>query len=241
MVKTLLLDLDDTILDYSGEVDRSWSEACHACCNGTVHADTLVSRVAVARRWFWSDPERHRRERVNMLRAWQNIVAHALEELGVPDDALAGAIARDFAARRRDRMRLYPEALDCLARLRAHGIPLGLVTNGDASQQRDKIERHGLGTFFDVIVIEGEFGVGKPHEAVYRHALGVLGARPEDSWMVGDHLEFDVQGAQRVGMRGAWIDRTNAGLPAGSAVQPDRVVRTLDELVEVTPPRMNPS
>ena len=38
-------------------------------------------------------------------------------------------------------------------------------------QQRDKIERHRLAGFFDVIVIEGEFGAGKPDEVVYRHAL----------------------------------------------------------------------
>jgi putative hydrolase of the HAD superfamily len=230
-VRALLLDLDDTLLDYSGDVDLSWSQACHAGCTGTVRAEQLLPAIAEARRWFWSDPERHRRERVNMLRAWQQIVVNALERLGASDDGLAAAIALDFAARRRERMRLYPETLDCLAMLRERGVPLGLVTNGDASQQRDKIERHALGRFFDVIVIEGEFGVGKPHEAVFRHALGVLGARPDETWMAGDHLEFDVGGAQRLGMRAAWMDRTDTGLPAGCSVRPDRIIRTLKELM----------
>jgi putative hydrolase of the HAD superfamily len=81
-----------------------------------------------------------------------------------------------------------------------------------------------------VIVIEGEFGAGKPDEAVYRHALAALGARAEDTCMVGDHLDFDVAGAQQLGMRGIWIDRAGAGLPAGCVVRPDRIIRTLAEL-----------
>ena len=57
-------------------------------------------------------------------------------------------------------MRLFPDSLACLTELRRRGIPLALVTNGDATQQRDKIERHDLARFFDAILVEGEFGVG---------------------------------------------------------------------------------
>jgi len=49
--------------------------------------------------------------------------------------------------------------------------------------------------------------------------------------MVGDHLEFDVAGAQRVGLRGVWIDRAGSGLPATATVRPDHIVRALDEVV----------
>ena len=230
-MKALLLDLDDTLLDYSGSAPRCWEEACLACCApGTVGPDALLAAIIEASRWFWEDPERHRRERVHMLRAWEAIVAHALERLGVEADGLAAAVARDFAARRRERMRLFPEAVESLERLRRRGVPLALVTNGDASQQRDKIERHGLAAFFDAIVIEGEFGAGKPDEVVYRHALAALAARPEDAWMVGDHLEFDVGAPQRLGLRGVWVDRRGHGLPPGAAVTPYRIVRSLAEL-----------
>jgi len=228
----LLLDLDDTLLDYSSGVDRCWREACRAgCAPAGLAGEPLVTAVAEVRRWFWQDPARHRRERVDMLKAWQNIVGHALDSLGMPDrHDLAATVARDFAARRRERMRLFGDALETLERFRAARLPLGLVTNGDAGQQRDKIERFDLARFFGVIVIEGEFGAGKPDEAVYRHALDALGARPETTSMVGDHLEFDVAGAQRLGMCGIWIDREGGGLPADAAVQPRRVIRSLREL-----------
>jgi len=230
-VKALLFDLDDTLLDYSGDVDRSWAEACSTCCDPVgIDADALVAAIGDTRRWFWDDPERHRRERVNMLGAWQHIVEFALERLGQTATGLAERLARDYAARRRERMRLFPDALACLAELRRRGVPLALVTNGDTSQQRDKIERHDLARFFDAILIEGEFGVGKPDEAVYRHVLGALGASPAEAWMVGDHLEWDVGAPQQLGLRGVWMDRGGLGLPPGSAVRPHRIIRSLDDL-----------
>jgi FMN phosphatase YigB (HAD superfamily) len=51
--------------------------------------------------------------------------------------------------------------------------------------------------------------------------------------MVGDHLVWDVDGAQRVGLRAAWIDRPRAGLPADQPVQPERIIHALDELLDL--------
>jgi putative hydrolase of the HAD superfamily len=229
-VKALLLDLDDTLLDYSGGVDQSWRDACATCgLPAAVDVEQLVKTLFETRQWFWSDPGRHREERVNMPRAWQRIAGHALGTLGVAGDGLDAALAREYAASRRAAMRLFPDARATLERLRDRGIPLALVTNGDASQQRDKIERFDLAGFFEVMVIEGEFGAGKPDEAVYRHALAHLGVEPPHASMVGDHLEFDVAGPQRLGLSGIWLDRAGAGL-ADSPVRPHRIIRSLHDL-----------
>jgi putative hydrolase of the HAD superfamily len=231
-VRALLLDLDDTLLDYSGGVDACWEAAC-ATAAGELAQAPLVAALAETRRAFWSDPEHNRRERVHMVRAWTRIATLALEQCG-GDQRLGAAIAEAFAARRRSVMALFPDALQVLTTLRERGTPLGLVTNGDAREQRAKIERHDLARFFDAIVIEGEFGAGKPDAAVYRTALSGLGVAPgPEVWMVGDHLEFDVAGPQRVGLRAAWLDRPGLGVPAESAVCPDRILRGLVDLLAV--------
>jgi putative hydrolase of the HAD superfamily len=231
-MKALLADLDDTILDYSGGAATSWEEACAAVAGSAgLDPGRLVSAVVSTRRWFWDDPERHRRERVNMLGAWRKIAAHALESLGLPSAPLAAFIAEDFAARRRVALRLLPGALEALRELQGLGVPLALVTNGDAGQQRDKIERFDLARFFRVIVIEGEFGAGKPEEAVYRHAISGLGVAPGEAWMVGDNLEWDVAAPQRIGLRAAWVDGPGHGLPEGSEVRPDRILRAFRDVV----------
>ena len=228
-MRALLLDLDDTLLDYSSGVDACWEAACVAGAPD-VPQPPLVVALAEARRSFWTDPEHNRRERVNMLRAWTRIAMLALERCGA-EPRLGGAIAEAYAARRRAVMTLFPDALQLLTTARGLGLPLGLVTNGDAREQRAKIERHGLAPFFDAILIEGEFGAGKPDAAVYRTVMDALGVPPgPDVWMAGDHLEFDVAGPQRLGLRAAWLDRPGLGVPPASAIRPDRILRDLREL-----------
>jgi len=232
-VKALLLDLDDTLLDYSGGVDDCWAGACRTvAAPAGVDPARLVAALGRSRRWFWDDPDRHRRERTDMMGAWTKIVAHALEGVGHQGDGLAAGVAEAFAASRWERMELFPGVRDALARLRERGTPLALVTNGDKRQQRRKIERYDLAGYFDVIVIEGEFGVGKPEEAVYRHVLGALGVAPAAAWMVGDNLEWDVAAPQRLGLRAAWVDAPGRGLPEGSPIRPDRIVRAFPEFLD---------
>jgi putative hydrolase of the HAD superfamily len=227
----LLFDLDDTLLDYSGRAEACWAESCRTLAvPAGVDGDALALAIREVGRWFWGDPDRHRRERVDMLGAWRKIAEGALARCGGgAGDGLAAALAEDFARRRRESWRLFPDARQVLERLRARGVPLGLVTNGDARMQRDKIADHDLARFFDVVVIEGEFGAGKPDARVFRHALAALGSEPGAAWMIGDHLEWDVAGAQRVGVRAAWIDRAGRGLPPAAPSQPDCIVRTLGE------------
>jgi putative hydrolase of the HAD superfamily len=229
-VKALLVDLDDTLLDYSGGVDACWDAACVTAAPDVERA-VLLAALIDARQWFWSDPERHRRERVDMVGAWTKIAARALETCGRADPRTAAAVAGVYAERRREAWRLFPEAADFLTRLRDRGVPLALVTNGDARQQRDKIARHDLARWFDAILIEGEMGYGKPDEVVYREALRRLGVDAGDAWMVGDHLEFDVGAPQRLGLRGVWVDRAGTGLPADADVRPHLIVRDLSAML----------
>jgi len=134
-------------------------------------------------------------------------------------------------------MDLFPGVIVALGKLRERGVRLGLVTNGDRRQQRRKVEHYGLTSFFDVILIEGEFGSGKPDESVYRHVLEALEAKASDAWMVGDHLEWDVAARQRLGLRGAWIDVEGRGLPADALARPDLILRAFTEIVDLVEAR----
>lgn len=231
-MKALLFDLDDTLLDYSGSVERCWDDACVVHCPAAgIDRALLTKSLAETRRWFWSDPERHRRERVNMRLAWKHIAEHALSEIGVPSSELASVLADEYAALRRQSLDLFPESRTILEHFHKRGTRLGMVTNGDAAQQRDKIERFDLARYFEVVVIEGEFGTGKPDAKVYAHALDAIGVDASEAVMVGDHLEFDVEGSQRCGLTGIWIDRRGRGL-GSSAVRPHRIIGSLHELTE---------
>ena len=61
--------------------------------------------------------------------------------------------------------------------------------------------------------------------------LAALDVEASDTWMVGDNLEWEVVAPQRLGIHAIWHDVAGEGLPEGSAVRPDRVIRSLHELL----------
>ena len=226
--RAVFVDLDDTIVDGSAVVD-CWGVACE-CCAPTVDPQAILTEILRLRDWFWSDPERHRVGRLDLSAARRQIVDMAIANVGCDDVGLATRIAERYDRCRDERMLLFPGAVETLTWLREGGCRLALLTNGAADAQRQKVVRFQLEPLFDLILIEGELGFGKPDERISRFALGKLAAAPRHTWMIGDNLEFDVGEPQKLGMTGIWIDAAGAGVPAASTVRPDLVIKGLGEL-----------
>ena len=230
--KAILFDMDDTILDSSSAMDEAWSAVCEAVApalDGPV-AQALLEAMRKERRWFFSDPNRHRRGRLDPNTALVELCSGALARVGVEDPAVAVEMSERFTAQRVRMTRPFDGALEALRRLLDEGVRLALVTNGSARIQRAKIERLGLEQYFHHVQIEEEFGAGKPERHVYLHALSRVSAEPDQAWMVGDNLEWEVEAPQRLGMIGIWVDTHGDGLPDGTDIRPDRIVRSIMEL-----------
>ena len=230
--RAVLLDLDDTILDDSGRVDRCWREACAAHVSELpgVDAAAVFDAIHKASRWFWGDPDRHRAGRLDLHNARREVVRLAFRRLAISRIAVADKIADSYSHRRDEGMEPLPEAVDTVRWLRGSGCRLALLTNGAGPAQRTKILRFGLAQLFETILVEGELGFGKPDERIYRLALERLDVAPSEAWMIGDNLEWDVASPQRLGLFTIWIDVRGSGLPRTASVRPDRIVRALSEL-----------
>jgi putative hydrolase of the HAD superfamily len=229
----VLLDLDDTILTYDGVSDDCWQMACELGASRLpdLSAAALREAVEVARYWYWGDPERHRAGRLDLFAARRELVAIAFRRLGLDDGEAARVVADTYSVERERAVTPVAGAVDTLTRLRDAGCRLALITNGASDAQRRKIERFSLGPLFDCILVEGEFGVGKPDSRVFAHALAELGAASTAAWMVGDDLQRDIGGAQQLGIFSVWVDWASDGVPVDSPVRPDHVIGALPELL----------
>jgi putative hydrolase of the HAD superfamily len=233
-IEAVLLDLDDTILDNQVGVEAAKQALAALLAErlGDVEPAALETAFDAASQWFWKDDERHRWGRLDMARARRAVVERLLEEMGRPDPRLAAEGGRLYTELRDLSYVPFEGALAALARLRAQTGALGLVTNGDTTAQRAKIDRLDVARFFDVIVVEGELGVGKPDPRVFAHALATLGAAPGAALMAGDNYVCDVLGALDAGMHAVWIDRHGRPETPRLPPRPHRTLASFVELVE---------
>ncbi|MBN2074971.1 MAG: HAD family hydrolase [Dehalococcoidales bacterium] len=229
----ILFDLDDTIITGDVGADELWKTLCfqHAELIEGLQGELLYSEISKARDWYWADPERHRIKRLNLKKARRELVELVFSKLGIENEKVCQSLADSFTVKRQEMVTLIPGAIDTLFHFKNTGVPMALITNGASDFQRQKINRFDLSQYFEYILVEGEFGAGKPDKSVFIHTLGILGASPENAWMVGDDLKRDILGANDSGIFSIWVDQQNKGLPDNAETQPDRIVTTITELV----------
>lgn len=104
----------------------------------------------------------------------------------------------------------YPDVRPALDALEGR-VRLAVLTNGDPTQQRAKLERLGLTGCFERLLTPTEVGAAKPAPAAFRAACAALGVAAGRAWYVGDDLAVDAVGATEAGLRGLWLDRHGEG------------------------------
>lgn len=231
--KAILLDLDDTILSYSSIKEMCWKEVAeeHSGSLGGVKPEDFVANILQHSNWFWSDENRHRKWRKNLRAAREEIVALSLKDQGIYEENLCKEIAGAYSRVRNVRIKPIPGALDALTAFRENGMKTALLTNGTSESQRSKIDRFALESFFDLILIEGEQGFGKPDRRIYLKALETLGVKPQETWMVGDNITWDVIAPQELGIKGVWINYKNEVLKDDSGNKPFLSLSSLPEIL----------
>jgi putative hydrolase of the HAD superfamily len=115
---------------------------------------------------------------------------------------------------------ILPGVADMLDALRDAGYLMGVVSNcifrGECLCH--SLEDLGILDYFEFVMSSADYGMRKPHPALFRTAAARLGVDPADTWFFGDNLELDVAGAQCVGMTAVWYNAKGA---APGAVTPD--------------------
>ena len=228
----VLFDLDDTLLNYGECSRRAWDMVSDEFAGAAgVTAGELHDAFSTASAEFWADPARHRAERVNMFEARRKVIAAALRAIGAHSAGLELELTTRRSRLALDLLEFFPGALQVVRELHDAGVKLGMVTNGTASEQHAKIERFGLREFFRTIMVEGEFGRGKPDHECFQHVLAGLGVAPADAWMVGDNLAMDIAPSRELGLHAVWHDWRAAGLPADAPCEPHRTITKIGDLL----------
>ena len=153
-------------------------------------------------------------------------VDYTLERAGVPH--AAEEVAALVAAI--ERLHPFPDVVEALTSLRAHGYALVILSNGDPDMLERGVPFSGTAHLFDRVISVAEAGAFKPHMATYRTACSLVGVDADRVLFVANHA-FDCVGAKAFGMRTAFVDRRRR--PFGNAkYPPDLVVRDFRNLAD---------
>jgi FMN phosphatase YigB (HAD superfamily) len=124
----------------------------------------------------------------------------------------------------------YPDALPCLARLRAAGYRVGLAGNQPVEAEASLA---AAGAPADFIAASANWGVEKPSPAFFARVAETAGLSPHEIAYVGDHLDNDFLPARAAGLAAVFLRRGPWGLLGAQrpeAAQASLRVETLDEL-----------
>jgi len=227
IVRAITLDLDDTLWPFApiGErIERvldDWLRE-HSPATATMFP---IAAMRALREQVWQ-ANAHLAHDMGMLR--RMTLESALRDSG-SDLALLDAAYDTFYAER-NRVEFYPDALDALARI-AQRVPVMSLTNGNADLHAVGIAHH-----FTAQLCSREHGAAKPDAGIFLAACDRLGFAPGDVLHVGDHVDADVAGALRAGLRGCWLHRDDH--PGGlrewphADLRPDLVFDTLTGLAD---------
>jgi len=200
MLKAVLLDVDFTLVRPGPELGPEGYRRA-----GARHGLVLdPTRYEAARRGAFEDFQGHP-ELVHDEDVWVGFTEDIVRGMGGDGDgarACAIDVVREWE--RHENFFLYEDALPALDVLRAYGLRVGLVSNGQ--RDLDEFARHHS---LDVDVCVGSMRHGhvKPHRSIFEAALSALDASPGEAAMVGDSYADDIEGARALGMRAILVDR----------------------------------
>jgi putative hydrolase of the HAD superfamily len=178
---------------------------------------------------------RHYRERCHTAADAASLAALRAEctevlRAGLPAQAQALAPAELQAALLTSlRFRPYAEVPGVLARLRAAGLRLVVVSNWDVSLH-DVLSLTRLDALVDGVVTSAEAAASKPDPAIFAAGLAVAGVGPDEALHVGDSVDADVLGALRAGVAPVLVARDGA---LGDAPAEVPVIESLRELPDL--------
>jgi putative hydrolase of the HAD superfamily len=229
-VKGVLLDIDETLVDLEGAMDRAlrevsasllpelteaeWTTFCRIFTRGS---DDIYDRYVAGEITFAQQ---------RVLRA-ERCLAHF--DQAFASEAQADAWLEAYETAQPSYVTAFDDVAPLLDALDAAGIAYGAVSNNVHDYQRAKLDTAGLERIGILVGIDA-VGVAKPDPAIFHEGLRRLGTSAGETVYVGDNPAHDVIGAAGAGLRGIWLNRKALVLDPDVALRVPEQVTGLAEI-----------
>lgn len=223
-IKTVFFDIDDALYDSTRQAEAARRNAIKAMIEAGLVLDekqVMNSLLKIVKK-FGSNYQRHFNELLKEFDQEEN-----------PRIVAAGMVA--YHNTKLTYLVPFRDTIPTLLDLRQAGYKLGIITNGLAVKQWEKLIRLGIQHFFDIVIISENVGKEKPDEEIFKLASSQTGHEPNQAMMVGDRIDKDILGASRAGMVTVQIlkGKHRKKNPKEPHEEPDYIIHDLEDILEI--------
>lgn len=205
----LFFDLDHTLWDFETNAKQAMGDIYTELSlqdKGIPDFDAFYERYSYHNHRLWDRYTKGfiKQDELRWKRMWL-----ALLDFKIADEPLSRQLAVQFLEKLPTKNTLFPYTIEILQYLQGKAYKMHLVTNGFEKVQHGKIRLANLHGFFDKIITSEASNSLKPNREIFDYAFSQTGATAEESVMIGDNLDADIQGGINAGMDTIFVNHLN--------------------------------
>ena len=221
MIKFILIDLDDTILDFR--------KAEHSALKRTLESfgldvtEKMLSDYSLINKAQWERLERGKLTREQVKTERYRLLFEKYNITSVRPAEMTARYEQNLAIGH-----FFVDGAEDLLNALSENFRLFLVSNGAKDVQLSRIESAEIEKHFERIFISEDIGAVKPEKEFFETAFSsVDGFKKEEAVILGDSLTADIKGGKNFGIRTIWFNKY--GIENKTDIKPDFTVNSLKE------------
>lgn len=220
MIKAIIFDLDNTLMDFMLMKSRAVEAAVYAMIDAGMDMEfgEAIQKINSI----------YDREGIE----YQQIFDEFLHDLygGVNYKIMSAGIVA-YRTAREAALKPYPNVFPTLIELVKMGLKLAVVSDAPSKEAWLRLSYLNFHHLFDVVITYDEAREKKPSPVPFNLALEKLQLKPEECLMIGDWAERDMVGAKAAGMKTVFArygDTFNTRHPGS-----DYDINSISELIDI--------
>jgi len=219
MIKAVIFDLDNTLIDFM----RMKEISCDAAISAMIDAGLNVDKGRAMKELFSLYDEYGLEDRMIFQKFLKKMAKKVDYEV----------LASGIVAYRRVRagfLEPYPHVGEVLFELKRRGVKLAIVSDAPRLKAWIRLVSMKINHLFDAVVTFDDTKKLKPSTMPFKAAFKQLKTDPNECLMVGDRPERDIEGAKKLGML---ICFAKYGNPKAKSLNADYEINDIKELLEI--------
>lgn len=216
MLKAVLFDLDNTLLDFWKMKRKASDSAAQAMIKAGLKLPKKKAEEELFHRYM------------NHIEG-EKVFQKFLKEKQQYSEKILAAGINAYLKTKQQYLKTYPQVKPTLMKLKKRRLKLVLITNAPKLKAYQRLDVVRLTNFFDLIITEAQ----KPAKRSYQRALKQLKLKPEEVLFVGDSPKLDLHRAKMLGMKTCLADYGYIHYPHKRFIKPDYKIRKIEELVQL--------